>query len=77
MTVNVKKITTLRLAEWRKVMINSHATPIFAAAVGHDHAEGELHLFIPDGMAEADVRRILLRAIELLDSEDFTLLRHT
>lgn len=72
MPVDVKSITTERLGRWRKHMIERHTTPMLAVAVGHDHAEGEIHFYIPDGVEMEKVRLLLAMAIELMDQGELT-----
>lgn len=65
MTVNVEEIVRERLATWGSDCIRDHATPVLLVSVGHDQAEGEVHLYVPDDprFNDATIRAFLRFAL--------------
>jgi len=46
--VPVEQIVQERLTDWGRDCVRDHATPALLLAIGHDHASGEVHLYVPD-----------------------------
>ena len=67
--VDVQAITSARLADWGVDCVRAHATPILLLGVGHDHANGELHLVTLEDktMDRATIVAFLKRAIDLIE----------
>jgi hypothetical protein len=71
MTVNVEEIVRERLAAWGKDCVEAHATPAMMLAIGHDNAQGEIHVLVPadDLFDRESVKALLRTALRALDSD--------
>lgn len=54
-----------RLGAWAKLLADQHATPVAVIAVGHDEANGQIHVVIPTNLPPQDVHRIIREALQL------------
>jgi hypothetical protein len=62
----IRTITTSRLREWGQLSIEKHCTPALLICVGHDHAQGNLHLMMPENCEPEWLRNMLEKLLTMV-----------